>query len=404
MRLWEEKIMNLLLDKYEKRAPQSQRICRLNVKKEIPELLDAKGYVLPDTAIRALEAKGYIHVKRSKESGIPCTVLLAEDHAGAAYKELGRKPQTETDKEITELIKIYGNSCPTNHSFCRSLSEIIQQNRVSVYRKDPGRLATALEYISITENNRAEIYREEMSAMATGCTTHTFKEEYASFVYGIMKTFGNYPDAKDITDILRGNKIIPKERLVKIKGNGTVILNDGSFFRLSGFPHGLGISNNDVDQIKEIKADRLIVVENETAYESMQEDAVIILSSGFPGREETDLIKKVKAGSYYHTGDIDAGGFLIFRNICDNTSFPFQPYMMDTETYEKYLDAGIPLTGSDIKRLKRIKGFDDLIACMLEKGKKIEQEHIWKNIRRENLRAVNDHSKILAEDSRSFYP
>jgi len=83
---------------------------------------------------------------------------------------------------------------------------------------------------------------------------------------------------------------------------------------------------------------------------------------------------------YYHFGDIDCGGFRIWKDLCKKTEIPFGLLGMDCDTYRRYLKFGRDLTELDKKTLQRMledpffEGQRELFQMMLEKGKKLEQE------------------------------
>ncbi|MCD8068772.1 MAG: DUF2220 domain-containing protein, partial [Lachnospiraceae bacterium] len=84
--------------------------------------------------------------------------------------------------------------------------------------------------------------------------------------------------------------------------------------------------------------------------------------------------------TFIHFGDIDCGGFQIWRDLREKTQIPFQTGWMDMETYLSHLQYGKALTSGDRERLKRMAQDPyfakqrELFWMMLEKGIKIEQE------------------------------
>lgn len=84
---------------------------------------------------------------------------------------------------------------------------------------------------------------------------------------------------------------------------------------------------------------------------------------------------------YYHFGDIDAGGFEIYQDLCGKTGIPFRMYYMDLKTLIKYEKYGKELTANDRIRLEKMKTDtmreeSELIQYMLDHNLKLEQECI----------------------------
>ena len=80
---------------------------------------------------------------------------------------------------------------------------------------------------------------------------------------------------------------------------------------------------------------------------------------------------------YCHFGDIDAGGFEIYRDLCNKTGIPFRMYRMDLKTLKAYENYGRPLTENDRKRLQGMCGWEEVrevALYMLEHDVKLEQE------------------------------
>lgn len=354
----------------------------LTVSKDLQDLLHPIRFKEPDRVVRQLLAEGYIEVSRDKNTGIPKKIFLQEDRVPDAYRSIGRMPRQETDREILELTDRYIDSSPTNRAFCADIQRKINDNRESVYRSGSFPLMQVLSYISLIENNRTLLYQDELSALVEGCNTHSFKNDFKSKVFSVMKKYGDYKDCDSMNQVLKRYRIIQKNYVIKMRGEGKILFCSGREFDLENIHFLFGIGNNDVDSIKEIRTPALITVENETVFDSVDyPGAMILYTGGSPGKAEIELIKKIRAGQYLHTGDIDAGGLRIFCNIKKETGLPFRTYMMDVPTYDRYKELGEPLTSSDRIALQKTNDFPELARRMLEDGVKLEQEHIWRKKR-----------------------
>ena len=91
------------------------------------------------------------------------------------------------------------------------------------------------------------------------------------------------------------------------------------------------------------------------------------------------VYEKYPKAQYFHFGDIDAGGFLIFNNLIEKTGIPFIPYRMSVNELKQNHNLK-QLTENDKKRLKgllldsRFALFKDVIEYMLDNNVKLEQE------------------------------
>jgi hypothetical protein len=147
----------------------------------------------------------------------------------------------------------------------------------------------------------------------------------------------------------------------------------------------LGLSSALLDNIEEVSvyASKVITIENLTTFNTYEdEDALIIYLGGYHNSIRRKLICKIYEQNpdktYYHYGDIDAGGFGILLDLRAKTGIDFVPLYMDVAILEKYKDFTKKLTDRDRSRLKNLLGgeFDAVIRYMLENDCKLEQEAI----------------------------
>ena len=125
-----------------------------------------------------------------------------------------------------------------------------------------------------------------------------------------------------------------------------------------------------------------ITIENLTTFFRWQEpESLIIYLGGYHNGIRRTLLKKIYQElpriSYYHFGDIDAGGFSILKDLRNKTGISFKMYRMDIETLKYYEKYGKELTESDRIRLKEMEKDEELqevVSYMLLHNVKLEQE------------------------------
>lgn len=138
--------------------------------------------------------------------------------------------------------------------------------------------------------------------------------------------------------------------------------------------------------LKNIK--KVITIENLTTFFRWKEEhSLIIYLGSYHNRIRRSLLEMIYQAIpdafYSHFGDIDAGGFLILKDLRSKTGIPFQSSHMDLETLKMYEQYGRQLTESDRKRLEKMKEddeFGEVIGYMLENNIKLEQECIAADI------------------------
>ena len=200
----------------------------------------------------------------------------------------------------------------------------------------------------------------------------------------IFRRFHEEFTSMETPDILAEYGIYHTPNYVYFKGD-IVIEIDGEPVKLQTLNQGLGISGEDLGKVifsdlSQIK--QVITIENLTTYFRWQEpESLIIYLGGYHNGIRRTLLKKIyqelPSISYYHFGDIDAGGFSILKDLRNKTEIPFKRYCMDVETLKYYEKYGKTLTESDKTRLKELEKDEELqevVSYMLLHNVKLEQE------------------------------
>lgn len=241
-----------------------------------------------------------------------------------------------------------------------------------------------LKTIQAVEMNESPLYIREFS-MIHFQDSKAF-EKMEGRVSHVFKRFKPGCEAMDYGEILAEYGIYHTPNYVYLKGNAVVSIGKAKI-DLSSLKQGLGISGEDIGRIRFCNTAgirKVITIENLTTYFRWQEDdSLLIYLGGYHNRVRCVLLQEIYAccskARYCHFGDIDAGGFEIYRNLCEKTGIPFETYKMDLETLRLYEKYGKPLTANDRKRLQSMRdreGLRELIQYMLDYDVKLEQECI----------------------------
>ncbi|MBE3572994.1 MAG: DUF2399 domain-containing protein, partial [Moorella humiferrea] len=197
---------------------------------------------------------------------------------------------------------------------------------------------------------------------------------------------------------------------------GPFIFRAGSaVFDAGGLPGGLGLAVQTVRamEITSVAATWVLLVENLTSYyqvvQGVSELAVpsreregdrdlaiggpaglVVYTGGFPHRgvqlflrrlqEYRENLAATARPPVYHWGDMDYGGIRIYEYIRRNFIPDLRPYLMDVDTYSRYLHAGIPFGDEYATRLRHLAedpayaSWHPLLQAMLKHRKWVEQE------------------------------
>ena len=208
-------------------------------------------------------------------------------------------------------------------------------------------------------------------------------EKIENKVLKIIREFTN-EDIDDNDELLSIYHLVKTPTFAYIKGRLTIKVKD-QVIDLSNYGHEIALSSSallEFDVIA-VSTKKVITIENLTTFISFNNpEYVTVYLGGFHNSVKRKLLSKIFEYNteieFYHFGDIDAGGFLIFEDLVTKTGIQFNPYMMDIATLENHRDYWMKLTQNDKKRLeKMIDGrFAQLVKYMIKNNCKLEQEAI----------------------------
>jgi len=310
------------------------------------------------------------------------TIALNIEKINEAYKYLKRINPKEEEKEIADFLSSLTTKVDPIASFANAMIERLQN-----YQS----IAT---YIDTIDNLKLYVYSiEEMAKLEED----TLKRNFSKKIFNDSKTFEKLEvkickiikdfsdiDENDNDTILEKYHIVKTPTFVYIKGDISLKINKEEI-NLKRYGHELALSSmamNDLSVV-ELGVKKVLTIENLTTFVAFNNpDFIAIYLGGFHNSVKRNLLKKITRHDdiieFYHFGDIDAGGFLIFEDLVRKTSIQFKPYMMDMNTLKNYESNWTPLTVNDKKRLKENQCiiFKDVIDFMLKNNCKLEQEAI----------------------------
>lgn len=407
MKRYDDKILGKLLDTYERSLMYSgkNQINRSIVfsiqKKTLPEYFDesALQFDLIHQQLEQLEAQGYVRLiwKNKKRGHILEKCELVIERVEDVYQLLHRKPKNAKEQEIVEICDFYRGHVWELDRFMEWVQERIQEG-TSVRRyvdiDDPGDFRRLCELVLRILSNDAECYLRQFSIRYF----HDSKlaEKDLSRAVHVIAEFSEEDRFSNLQEeeVLAEYNIYRNPSWLMMKGNvkfHKVSGNDMMEVDLRFFEGGLGISNQDIEWIVWKQDDRIkkiVTVENLTSFHQWKvgtDDSVLcIYLGGYHNHVKRTFLKTLyKAypdAEYFHFGDIDCGGFRIWKDLCIKTGIPFKTLYMDLETYHKYLILGRNLTEQDRKVLGNMvkdpffHAQIELFTSMLKLGIKIEQE------------------------------
>ena len=435
MKRYDERMLRLLLDRYERsllsegKNSRTIHIAQKITKGDFPEYYDAASieYEEIHRQLFELERKGIVALawKGKKEGHILERCVLREERIADAYQMLHRTPKDEKRRRVLEILRQYEDKLPT---FTASVTERLEEGRsVRQYldEENPDALERVLRLAAAILANREEQYLRSFSIRVFHDSKAAEKE--LNLACSILTRFErrDLPANLETDEILEEFNIYRNPTFVFLKGDfgdrncsnrisdaGEAVGRQGKTGREKGFPWGLregiGIFQGDLPAVLEelemgtANPDVILTIENLTSYHQwdvskriLGNQELVIYLAGYANHIKREFLMALQEqfprAEFYHFGDIDCGGFRIWKNLCVSTGIPIQPFAMNLETWQEYKGSGRALTEGDRNTLIRM--MEDpfyaeqgpLFGEMLKEGIKIEQEcvHVRENKERE---------------------
>ena len=414
MRRYDEKVLRLLLDKYENSLlytgenRRNQSISIRIEKKAFPEYFDeASGeFAVLHNQLQELEEAGLVSlVWKNKRAGhILERCVLVPENADQIYTRLHRLPRRDKEEKILEICGRYQGRHQTLDNFLHFIRERVEKREsIGQYADldEPDAFAGRCELILHILENTEEIFLREFSVRFCGDSKAAEKE--ITGAAGIISRFSEEEGLHPLNaeQILEEFSIFRNPSWVMVKGCGRLIL-EGGDTAVSGRPSGcrqidlvllrdgIGLSSRDIDSVRwdaDNSPERVITIENLTSFHRWEEKGTLaVYLGGYHNRAKRSFLLRLfqtfPKAEYAHFGDLDCGGFFIWKDLCEKTGIPFATRYMDETVFLDYMGSGKELTERDRRELERMRQDPffreqrELFGLMLEKGRKLEQECI----------------------------
>ena len=327
-------------------------------------------------------------------------IALLEEALPAIYRALGRKPRKQLYREAASLLAEYEKTAPAElHRLCRELGErlgSLQPLPPPLRAEQPQLFQEYLEGLgAFFEARDSDIARRLLSVRLYGDSKRW--EQLQGGILQLARSFCLPPEeaALDDATLLAERGIIDHPSHILLAGP-LVFRTPRGEVDLSAFYPDLGLPVEMARHLEIIEstAAAVITIENKTSfYQYLREGPpgqLVIYLGGYHNRGRRILLEKLsahykngdRAVPFFHWGDLDLGGFQIWRHLKQKTGIPFQPFLMDVPTYLRCCRLGQPLGEAYLAKLAALLEdpaydiFHPLIRLMLEKKVRVEQEAV----------------------------
>jgi chaperonin cofactor prefoldin len=383
-------ILNELLNRYERSIlakSGSNRNLKITIKASDPILKNywsEDSYLYRDQiemSLDVLAKKAFIIVKTDANKELE-SIQLDISMISNVYEFLKRS----NPKDGVHSVIQYLSSLETQVEFISNFSEKIIE-RLKSFQSVTSYFDT-LESLKQYIYTIQEMYKLEEDTLKRNFSKRIFNdskmfEKIENKICKIIREFDDFDDV-DNDKILENYHIVKTPTFAYIKGDICLKIKN-QVLNLRDYGHELALSSSAMNELSviDVGVKKILTIENLTTFVTFSNyDYVCLYLGGFHNKVKRELLKKISTHNenleFYHFGDIDAGGFLIFEDLVYKTGIQFKPYMMDIHTLKRYESNWTLLTVNDKKRLKKNMGchFKKTIEFMLENNCKLEQEAI----------------------------
>lgn len=394
-------ILGELLTKYEKSKhakgeAQVQRRVTLNMK-DFPQYqgsnLDFRKS-FQQTATN-LEGQGLIKIEwvPYEKNNLIKALHLVLDRVEEAYIAIGRKPKFDTLGELENLLAgLNLNNIWAKNFIHDCLLELGSKLKYPAQLPhEPEKLKMLLDTLVGLEAKGPEEMLERIFSKRYLGHSKAFEKHVRRRLVGLL---GRYYKDMDLEEeaLLAEVGLVRATSEVLIRGPLSLRLKQENL-DLKPFYYGLSLGYETINESEILGAGcrRLISIENKATFreilrKGLDETTLLICLGGFAGPVKRKFLNKLyiylgDTVNYYHWGDLDYGGLLIFNHL--RSCFPgLQPLLMDKGTYETFMYLGEDYNDTYRQKLQALLNedkfdcFHDVILSMLKNGLTLEQEAV----------------------------
>jgi hypothetical protein len=407
---YKKAILNILLDKFERSKSylgnQSSRRILLNLfSKEFPgyniEKPEIREFI--NSIVRELEAEEIIGFEwlKFEKGNIIEKVWLRLENIDAAYREAGRASKSHRALVILQMVRELKEhiSLPWVKQYLEDTEANIETHKsASPFLPEDERGAQAvLNALKVIDAHHNEEYLERVFSLKCFGDSKFFEKQVRKRVVNILKRYlpgdldGIEPPSDD--EILAQIGIVSSPEQIDFCG-GMVSTLAGKCVDFSVFKQGIAVNSYTAQEMEIValkSIQKVLFIENKANYldyllKKRAENELVIFHGGFYSPVKGMFFQKIyeigkrDGVSFYHWGDIDAGGFRMFNRLKTNIIPGLQPYLMDKSAFLSKKQYWLPFDEKYGSILEGMLGKDEfaefweVIGVMLTFKSKLEQE------------------------------
>lgn len=393
----QEKLLNVLLDKYERsKTHEGTNLVSQNFSVEpiviwpeyVSDFADIEQVRDFENEMCYLESIGLITIRM--KDGVIIKLIACSEKLMDYYDLLNRKRKKDVIQERIAFFEEWGkNGKKLISSFCNEQLDRIREGKNPVFTIDV--CENVMRILDFILENTEELLERELSILLLA-DSKAFENKYRNKICKILCTYIDFSDKlMGIDDVREQEKVILEEfniysnpSYVYLKGQITLRFENGNTIQMDSSP--MALSSDLIKKIVSIHVEEknIVTVENLTSFHrANDENCVYIYLAGYHNSEKQALLRRIyqenPQKNWCHFGDIDPDGFYILEHLRKGTGIDFHSFRMSVNELKKYAKHCKQLSDKDEVKAKHLieKGcYVETLQYMLDHNCKLEQEII----------------------------
>ncbi len=393
-------ILDILLDKYEKRKEGSDRRVMIQCGKlgDLIPGIESDEYTVFLESMTELKKDGLIEFDWIRKGHIIDRIWLNLDNADKAYSAAKRLPMQQQAEEAAWQAEKFAASLKAEWIKAGLMSDcdaLRQKKKLFGIWKQPHeyreKWLKALEY---TDQHTDSTVTMRACSIKLYSDSKYFEREIKSPLASWIREHEpllHDTDELEERDILAYVGIFMMPEVFEFCGNIKIEM-PGGVTDFTPMKSGGCIVASCVDSIKSISLEdikRITFIENRTNYSQYclsekTEDEFVVYHGGFyspkHGKFFSMIYETAKNIPAYFWADIDYGGFQMYSRLRSNIFPTLKPYRMDESSFRAHKENGLKRDRQYLNKLAELLNrpeyseFYPVIKCILQEGLTVEQE------------------------------
>lgn len=352
-------------------------------------------------AANKLQNDGFIKVKWVSEDNIIDRIIFKLSDIEKFYNLAEVTEKKDILKEIIDELELYYGEAKNKNikNIIRDWKkQVLDKYKIPKIIEDNKRRKLILKSLKgideLLEKDNTMYERVFSKRYLSG--SKTFEKHIRTLILPLIrKYFIEMCEDLDDDEVLKEVGIEKTTSELHIKGNIQFQLGYKSI-DLENFIYGVSLNSQTIRelQLKDYCFDKVISVENKANFNYLcanEKDVLIIFTGGFYTPVQKRFLNKLYEQllvsniniKFYHWGDIDLGGFNIYRNVKKYIFNNLKPYLMNVDVMRKYNQYCEEIDDKNyILKLKKlldddsIKELHSLIKFVIDNKLTLEQESL----------------------------